>query len=269
MQILSKHSLKKLSELEDFLGFVGMYDDQNRIESYNKLIEDNKIHFQNGIFVEAGAGFGHFTKKAMECGASRAYAIEINKYMAQILKKNLKKYTDKTKIIINDIEKVEIKETVDVLLHDFFGPLLYDENLYSLHKLKFNVKKVIPNEGRLVAACIDSHKVCDNTITKDVLKKLKNVLVGDLFEPINEKFDLNVAKWTYSNDIEIYEVDITEKNGDLIVFQIEIFNDGKKICDSYQCQNWMQVWTPRNGNKFKIQYKKNRHFMEPSIIWLK
>ncbi len=254
-------------ECDEFLAFIGIYDDEQRFLNYKKFIE--KMNIKNKVCIEAGAGFGVFTELMLKYGAKKVYAVEKNRFMVNILKK---KFSGDKRVVVVDkrIEEFEPDEDIDFLLHDFFGIMLYDESLESLEHLRFTPKLLFPDSGRLMFSVIDADSVCDETITKDVLQELKGVLVSDLFmvdkdflKRLNGK---EVLFWDWRKGLRGGEADISSFSGDLLVFWIEILHHGELICRSEECVNWPLVWTPRAGDKFKLEFNGESYVR---FKWLK
>ena len=129
MEILNNINYKKFSSMSDFLAFISIYDDMNRTDAWKKLMLRYSDYFKNGVVAELGAGFGLFSEFALELGAKKVYAVERNRYLFNVLKERLSKYKE-IKVINENVLRFIPKEHIDVVIHDFYGPLLYDESLY-------------------------------------------------------------------------------------------------------------------------------------------
>lgn len=268
MEILNYYPEKKLSELFDFLGFVSIYEDRERSKAYFKMMEDAREKFRGAVVVEAGAGFGEFTGRAVEMGAKKAYAVEINRYMHGVLAKKFAG-SRSVRVVKKDIlDFAPPGRRADILIHDLFGPLMYDESLFALEKLRFDAASVMPNGARVAMALLDSKKFIDPTVTEDVLAELRGALVADLFEPYAGRYPYEVCSWTAEGGLKHSEPDLAGKKGDLLVFCLEIFHDGKFVCSARESTNWPIVWTPRAGDRFELRFKRDGIYCNPRFRWV-
>jgi hypothetical protein len=174
-------------------------------------------------------------------------------------------------LVNSEIEDFEPSEKIDLLVHEFYGSMLYDENLFSLERLKFSPEMVFPDGGQLRAAVVNSSTIRDELVDNDILQQLHEILVGDLFPDHALKssdFDILVAEFSYPEGLKTYDVDITGREGDLVAFSVFITHEGDVICDALRCENWSIVWTPRVGDKFRISYKIEDDFSSTNFQWL-
>lgn len=269
MDVLNYYSSKRLSELLDFLGFVGMYEDDNRLNVYYHWMDKQKDWFQDAIVIEAGAGFGAFTDRATELGAKKVYAVEVNPNMVGVLRR---KFSERKDVVIvrKDIQDFKPREgRVDVLIHDLFGPLLYDESLYALEKLHFDVGTIFPNQARLKMALLKADDFVDKVVTKEVLAQLQGVLVGDLFTHFEGPYPHTVCAWSAEGGLVHHEINLKGMDGDLLVFALEILHDGEFVCSAIDCTNWSLAWTPRAGDVFELRYKRRDVFCDSYFKWVK
>ncbi len=268
MEILNYYPETKLAELFDFLGFVSIYEDRERSKAYFKLMNKHRKIFKDAVVIEAGAGFGEFSQKALDMGAKKLYAVEINKYMTDLLKKRFGKNKNVRVVKKDFFDFMPAEKRADILIHDLYGPLLYDESLYALEKLKYPVENIFPNGGRLAFAVVDSKKFTDKVIDSRVLNELKGALVSDLFDPYEGKFPYEATSWTAADGLKCKNPDISQVKGDLLVFRLEIFHDGKFISSASECDNWPMVWTPRAGNRFELIFKRKGIYCNPYFKWV-
>jgi SAM-dependent methyltransferase len=291
MEILNGFPDKKLAELFDFLGFIGIYEDRKRTSAYKRLMKENKSVFDGALVVEAGAGFGLFSKEAVWLGARKVYSVEVNRYMASILRKRAKE-EKKITVVEKDIAFFKPRERMcDVLVHELFGPLVYDESLHALRKLSFSPKVVIPNQARLRYRLFKFVDVIDEFVDREVLEELGGALVADLFEypkdvgskdehpksdypkkgnPKVRHSDKNhgtALDWSFEEGLQSREVDLSRQSGDLVCFYLEILHDGNHVLSALECTNWPLVWTVRKGNSFTITFKKKGLYCEPMLDW--
>lgn len=268
MDVLNHFPDKRLSELLDFLGFVGMYEDDNRLNMYYQWMEQNAGRFADALVVEAGAGFGAFTERALTLGARKVYAVEVNPHMARALRQ---KFRGRKEIAVVQKDVVDFKPRegrVDVLIQDLFGPLLYDESLYALERLPFEVGMVFPNQARLKMAVLKSEGLIDKVVTREVLNQLKGVLVGDLFTHHEGPYSHTVCSWSIEKGLVHHDVCLAGETGDVLVFALEIFHDDAFVCSAIDCTNWSLAWTPRAGDVFELTFKRRGIYCDPHFRWV-
>ncbi len=265
MEVLNKINYKRYSLISDFLAFLGIYDDKVREEKWKGLMLKNRDYIKNSIVVELGAGFGIFSEFALELGAKKVYAIERNPYLFNVLKERVKKYSQ-IKALKIDALKFLPKESIDVVIHDFYGNLLYDESLHVLDNLKFNPSLVIPNAGKLKLGFLDLYDFDEEVVDYVILKQLKNVLVSELFlldQKPNLHDEVEIARWKFNEGLLMSNIiDISKFKGDILLFYIEIFHDDEFVCSSFDCKNWSIVYSFRASNKFFIKFKWNGEFTD-------
>jgi hypothetical protein len=271
--------------LFDFLGFIAIYEDRKRTAAYERLMKEHRALFDGALVVEAGAGFGLFSKKAIELGARKVYSVEVNRYMASILRKRVKT-EKKITVVKKDIAFFKPRERAcDVLLHELFGPLVYDESLHALTRLSFKPKTVMPNEARLNYRLFKFADVVDEFVDREVLEELRGALVADLFEYPNEQRMTAATRragkdqaesasvfgtaleWSFEKGLRSREVDLSRRSGDLVCFFLEILHNGKHVLSALECSNWPLVWTVRSSDRFAITFKKKGLYCEPTLRW--
>jgi len=270
LEILNQLPFKKYSALSDFLAFLGIYDDTVRRRVWKDLIMRHERAIRDGVVVEVGAGFGEFSRLAAEMGARKVYAVERNPYAYEILRRRLKGYRN-VKVIKADALKFVPDEDVDVLIHDFYGPLLYDESLYVLDHLPYRPRAVLPNGGRLKVAVVSLDDLDDPVVDGDILEVLKGVIVADLFPietPPPYDGESVVAEWRYGRGLRLEgSVDVGEMVGDLLMFYLEITHNGRVLCNSFECTNWSLGWTPRSGDVFEMKFRWDGEFTRVHFRW--
>ncbi len=268
MDVLNHYHSKSLSELLDFLGFVGMYEDDNRLNVYYHWMGTHAHLFDRAVVIEAGAGFGAFSDRATELGAKKVYAVEVNRHMVGVLKH---KFAGRTDIVVVPKDILDFKPRegrADVLIHDLFGPLLYDESLYALEKLPFDVGTVFPNQARLKMALLKADDFVDKVVTHEVLGQLHSVLVGDLFTHFEGPYPHTVCSWSAQEGLVHHTMSLKGLNGDLLVFMLEILHDGEFVCSAIDCTNWSLAWTPRAGDVFELRFKRRGIFCDAHFKWV-
>jgi SAM-dependent methyltransferase len=262
---LNKIPAKKYEDLMEFLAFLAVYDDEERMRKYVEILEGEEI--KGKTVVELGAGFGYFSILAVERGARKVYAVERNREIFEILKERVRGYKNIVPIRM-DAQKFKPKEEIDILIHDFYGPLLYDESLYILDHLKFKPKTVIPNGGSLKCGTVRLGDIKDPTVDLGVLRRLKGVLVADLFDFYGKpEREFLVAKWEFGRGLEVFEVEVP-RDGEVLVFWVEILHEGKKLCSSYECRNWPLVFTYNVGGRFSLSFRWRGDYSLAYFRWI-
>ncbi|NPB04523.1 MAG: hypothetical protein GXO39_08975 [Thermotogae bacterium] len=270
LEILNQIPFKRYEALSDYLAFLGIYDDDSRRKVWTDLLERHQKSIEGAVVVELGAGFGEFSALALELGARKVYAVERNPYMYQLLKERLSGYKN-VRVIKADALKFSPPEEVGVIIHDFYGPLLYDESLYVLDNLPYRPRLVLPNGGSLVVMGIDSESLNDPLLKPDVLRPLEGVIVADLV-PLDDKpksEEVEVANWRFGRGLNLSkEIDVGRMDGDLLLFYMKVQHNGRDLCDPFTCTNWSLGWTPRVGDVFTLNYRWDGDFTRVSFRWV-
>ena len=162
-----------------------------------------------------------------------------------------------------------IEEDVDILVHDFFGQLLYDESLYDLDNINFIPKKVLPDRGELWCGTVRNEKITDPCFNKNLLMKLKDILISSLFDEKGRKLIKPILKWEFAKGIKMVSNDISELEGDILYFGIKLYSAKMFVCQSGRCSNWSYVWTYRYADKFSIDFKRSKGLMDVYFKWEK
>ena len=270
MQILNDIPERKYIEAETFLAFLGIYEDKKRERGYKKGLKRLKDYIKGKTCIEAGAGFGIFSEYLVKLGAKKVYAIESNRLAFNVLKENVAKY-EQIIPIRSRIENFKPREEISLLIHDFFGNLLYDESLFALENLKFKPKRVFPNRAKLRYAVVDANKYYDDCITKNVIKQLSGMLISDLFLELKDSWQGTALEWQYPEGLKKYQIKLPYENLEdlLLVFGLQIYDDDLKIAEAGKDSNWSLVWTPVDANIFNLDFKidKNRGYVKVKIEW--
>ena len=210
---------------------------------------------------------GIFSEFMAKLGATKVYAVESNRALFELARERLTKYPN-VETIHADIREFKPNEEVNVLVHELFGQLLYDEDLYTLDELKFTPQNYLPDYAVLMGGLVASTKLVDETVTPAVLQKLSGVLIAGLFDDQNLPLQFPVIDW-YPHKSKFHTIcDISKYKGDLLYFGIQIFHNDRLICQSALCENWSYVWTPRQGDKFELKFLPNERGMKVEFSWL-
>ncbi len=264
MEILNSLNWKKYSALMDFLAFVGMYDDANRTKAFKELMVRYERDFRNATVVEAGAGFGILGEFALELGARKVYLIERNKYMFNVLREKFSR-NDRIKLVYGDVSR--FGKEVDILVHDLYGSLLYDESLYVLEKLAFRPKLILPNSGKLKYETVPKEELLDETVNLSVWKQFEGVLVSDIFAYESNFHGKDYLLWNVNEGLSFKEVLLDAKEYDVLVFYMEVWHDDTLVCRTGECTNWSFVFTPVVSRKFEMKFRWKGDYMHVLFRW--
>lgn len=266
MDIMNELPPEKFEAVDDLLAFVSIYDDENRTRAYMRMLEENHHLIRDKVCLEAGCGFGLFAEKMAQMGASKVYAVEKNPLLFQQAKSRLREYSNIV-LVQQDIVDFVPNENVDLLVHEFFGQLLYDEDILSLERLQFTPGLILPDRAVLAGGCIDSSGAVDETVTPSVLEQLKGCLVSGLFDDEELELTFPVISWKAGYPLLTATVDVSDQPGDLLYFGLQIYNGNKMICQAGECDNWSYVWTPRAGHKFNLSFEPSARGMDVYFSW--
>jgi SAM-dependent methyltransferase len=270
MDIVNRLSEPRFAEIDDFLAFVSIYDDEARTAAYLQMLRRRAREIAGRVAVEAGCGFGVIAAEMARLGARRVYAVESNASMQEIAAQNLAASAN-VSLVRSDLRAFRPPEPVDLLVHDFFGPLLYDEDLSLLDALPFAAGMILPDRARLVCGCARSAELCDDVVTPSVLARLDGVLVSGLFDDEPEyDLPLTVAEWTAGHGLEVPGGDVSAfaPDSDVLVFGLEIYDGDRLIARSGHSSNWSYVFTPRTADRFRLDFEHNGRFMEAVFGWV-
>ncbi len=268
MDIINLLPEDKYNVVDDFLTFISIYDDQNRTKAYFDLLEAHKSQIKNKICVELGTGLGLLAEKMAQMGAKRVYAVEVNPLLFNLANRRLNKYENVT-VILADAREFIPPEPVDTLVQEFYGQMLYDEELYILERLKWQPKLVLPDGGKLLAGLTKVELFDDPVVNLDVIKQLENVLVSGLFDEHGLELKFEISRFKYGSKFKksvTYTLPDTEDN--LLYFGLEITHDGQPVCRAGVCDNWSYVWTYKAGRRFNLRFVKGERAPEVKFRWL-
>jgi SAM-dependent methyltransferase len=254
VDILNKVSPKRFYEIDSFLAFLSIYEDKEREKAYLRLLRANRGSILGAVCVEAGSGLGLMSAEMARLGAKKVYAVEVNPELYELSRARLAKFPN-VEVVKADIRDFKPKERVDVLAHEFYGQLLYDEDLYALADLKFKPRLVLPDSGALMCGVASLDDWDDELIDDTVLRRLDSVIVSGLFDEEGVKPGIEVLRWSAAEGIQAGRiVDLSGKAGNLLYFGIEVRQAGKLVCRSGVCDNWSFGWTWRKADQFSFGF---------------
>ena len=267
MDIVNVLPAPQFEIVDDFLAFISIYDDKNRLRAYREMLSRHREEIAGKVCVDAGCGYGFFSEWMVQLGAGKVYAVESNPLLFQMARQRLEKFTQVV-MVHDSIQNFQPSEPVDVLVHEFFGQLLYDEDLWVLENLSFRPKTWLPNRAVLKYGITSSRLLVDEAVPRMALEKLNGVLVSGLFDEGDLPLTDTVLEWKPHSFTYTVDCNINGKEGDLMYFGIEIFDNNQMVCRSGDCSNWSYVWTPRTGNVFQLSFQRANRGMDVIFRWL-
>ena len=260
MDILNQVSSRRFREVDDLLAFISIYDDSQRTRAYRSLLRSQVKLIHGAVCVEGGCGLGLFAAELARLGARKVYAVEQNPLLAKLAHARFRRLP---KSVSRRIELVELPlqrfrppEHVNLLVHEFYGQLLYDEDLWVLDHLRFRPNCVLPDGGELRAGVLSSLLYRDRVVTAEVIEKLDGVLVSGLFEGESRDLRQPVLRWRFGEGLLPLEHDLQRYRGDLLCLGLVVMHKGRRVCEAGECPNWSFVWTLRKGNRVSLRFRR-------------
>ncbi|MCI0706432.1 MAG: class I SAM-dependent methyltransferase [Ignavibacteriae bacterium] len=271
MDILNLLPPQRFRAVDDLLAFISIYDDKKRTRAYYKLLRAHKKHIYNSVCVEGGCGLDLFSVELARLGAKKVYAVEQNTLLAKLAQERINrlpaKIRNRIEIVNKPLQQFQPKESVDVLVHEFYGQLLYDEDLWVLERLRFKPRLVLPDGGKLWAGVVSSDFYKDRVVTQAVIRQLDGVLVSGLFQERFNELKAPVLQWKYGRGLRNLKHNFGKQNGDLLALGLRVTHAGKTVCEAGQCPNWSYVWTHRKGNEISLLFRKSSGMMDARFKW--
>jgi len=268
MDIVNRLTDKRYLEVDELLALISTYEDKNRERAYKKLFRDNKNLIRGKVCVEAGCGMGLLTEYLIRHGAAKVYATEANPNLFQIAKKRLAQYPN-IEVFNCDITDFTPSTKVDLLVHDFFGQLIFDADINKLNNLKFTPSFIMPDGCALKYGIMDVEDFDDPVVDELVMKQMKGVLVSGLFSEFGVPLKDEVLKFEFGKpSSDRITKDISNLKGNLLYLGIEISHNHKIVCQAGYCEKWSYIWTHRSGNVFKLSFDNSAEIPEPVFEWV-
>jgi|WetSurMetagenome_2_1015567.scaffolds.fasta_scaffold274893_2 hypothetical protein len=260
MDILNQISAGRFREVDDLLAFISIYDDARRTRSYRSLLRSNARLIRDAICVEGGCGLGLFAAELARLGARKVYAVEQNPLLANLARERFRRLpgnlSRRIELIELPLQQFRPTEHVHLLVHEFYGQLLYDEDLWVLDHLKFQPDVVIPDGGELRAGPLSSLLYRDRIVNTEVIEKLDGVLVSGLFEGESTDLRQPVLRWEFGEGLSAVRHGFQSTKGDLLCMGLVVTHKGKRVCEAGQSSNWSHVWTKRSGNEVFLRFRR-------------
>ena len=258
----------RYNDVDDLLAFISIYDDQERTKAYFQLLEDNRGDIKGKVCVELGCGLGLMSEKMAQLGARRVYAVEVNPYLYELARERLARYKN-VSVIHADARDFIPPEEVHTLVHEFYGQMVYDEELYILENLKWQPRLVLPDGGKLMAGLAWADDFEDEVVDSNFMKYLDGVLVSGLFDEEGLDLKIDICEFRYKMPFaRSFDVDISGQEGDLMYMGLKILHQGQEFCQAGICDNWSYVWTYRSGDRFNLRFVEGERAPEVEFHWL-
>lgn len=271
MDILNVLSSRRFREVDDLLAFISIYDDDRRTRAFLKLIRSHARQIRGSVCAEGGAGLGLFAAEMARLGARKVYAVEQNPLLARLARlrfqKLPKELSRRIELIETPLQRFRPPDRVHVLVHELYGQLLYDEDLWALDHLRFQPDIVLPNGGELRAGIVSSSTYCDTVIPAEAVRSLKGVLVSGLFEERLTELRTPILQWNFGVGLQAVGHSFARRRGDLLCVGLVIRHNKRDVCEAGRCPNWAYAWTPRLGNAVSLSFHRSRAGMECSFQW--
>ncbi len=246
----------KEEKIDNFLSFIAIYEDYARDKRFKKLLFENRWLIKGKTVVEAGAGLGNIAQFILDLGARKVFAVEQNVSCAQFLKKRFKR-ASRVEVVCEKIEKFLPPKgrKIDCLFQELYGPLLLDESILSLERIKFEPSFVVPDGGALLGEAVMLDKLNDPTIDKRILGILEGALITDLFLGFKFKKPFVVAQWRFRRKAKAYEFNCKmDKRADILALGMEVRHGNKRVAGTQDCFNWPFVFTPLQSTEFNLSF---------------
>ncbi|HEY4613251.1 MAG TPA: hypothetical protein VII11_09730 [Bacteroidota bacterium] len=272
MDILNHLSPRRFRTVDDLLAFISIYDDTRRTTAYRALLRAHRKLIRNSVCVEGGAGLALFSVELARLGARKVYAVEQNSLLARLAQNRIdrlpKNLRERIEIVNKPLQQFKPREAVTALVQEFYGQLLYDEDLWVLDRLRFTPHIVLPNGGELWAGIVSSANYKDRVVTTETVKSLGGVLVSGLFQEQFNELTMPVLRWRYGQGLQQVQHNFKTLRGDMLCLGLRVTHNGTTVCEAGKCPNWSYAWTQRKGNKISLTFKKSSGTMESYVRWV-
>lgn len=272
MELFNHLPENRSQQVEDFLAFIPIYESKRRFKSLRALLNRHHKLIAGKVCMEAGAGRGLFARTMVELGASEVVAVERSASLFAVLKDHLKDL-DNVSLVLDDIIGFVPNKNIDLLFHEFYGPLVLDESLMVLNNLRFRPETILPDGGRLWAMPVSEARIreFDPYYESSWKEALSGAMVSDLFDGIPFEPTWQVFDWAVGNPEEkeniVFEFEIPEKT-DFLALCGEITHRGKKVLNMWWTHNWPIIYVPVEGKRFRLEFDFDGRFTEIYFEWV-
>ncbi len=264
LEIVNRLPARSFREIDNFLSFIGIYEDRQRTAALRALITRNRAAIAGKVGVEAGAGLGVLTRALLAAGAKRVYAVEGNAQCAQFLRQRFAA-EPRVEVVGEPIERFRPPGgKVDFLFHELYGALLLDESILALERIRFDPGAVFPNGGRLLAQVVPLSRFKDPTITPALLRPLRQALVTDLFANFRFTAPRVAAEWRFKRGARgyVFACRLPACPDGVLALGMQVRHAGHMVTGTQECFNWPYVFTPAAGTKFRLAFSYCRGMTE-------
>ncbi|KAM6363866.1 histone-arginine methyltransferase CARM1-like isoform 3-T3 [Pluvialis apricaria] len=132
-----------------------MMQDFVRTATYHRAILQNYIDFTDKVVLDVGCGSGILSFFAVQAGARKVYAVEASsmaKYAELLVRSN--NLSDKITVVSGKIEEISLPESVDVVISEPMGYMLFNERMLESY---LHSKKWLKSNGMMFPTYSDIH----------------------------------------------------------------------------------------------------------------
>uniref|UniRef100_A0A8C4UBZ9 Histone-arginine methyltransferase CARM1 n=1 Tax=Falco tinnunculus TaxID=100819 RepID=A0A8C4UBZ9_FALTI len=132
-----------------------MMQDFVRTATYHRAILQNHIDFTDKVVLDVGCGSGILSFFAVQAGARKVYAVEASsmaKYAELLVRSN--NLSDKITVLSGKIEEISLPESVDVVISEPMGYMLFNERMLESY---LHSKKWLKSNGMMFPTYSDIH----------------------------------------------------------------------------------------------------------------
>lgn len=268
MELFNELKADKAQDIADFLTFIPIYNSTRRYNSLAALLKRYRHAIEGKVVMEAGAARGIFSKLMADLGAEEVLAVERSTTLYEIACASTENYP-RIQCHLSDVSDFEPHKPVELLFHEFYGPLVLDETILALKKLSFQPGMILPDGGRLWAMPISEAEILqkDKQYEPAWMDVLEGALISDLITGIPFKPKWQVFDWNIHQDQTEFEFELPEEC-DYIAFCGEITHEGKSVLNMWWTHNWPVIYTPAVGKKFSMRFKYIGGFTRVYFDWI-
>ncbi|XP_071658309.1 histone-arginine methyltransferase CARM1-like isoform X2 [Patagioenas fasciata] len=132
-----------------------MMQDFVRTATYYRAIIQNHIDFADKVVLDVGCGSGILSFFAVQAGARKVYAVEassVAKYAELLVRSN--NLSDKITVLFGKIEEISLPESVDVVISEPMGYMLFNERMLESY---LHSRKWLKSNGMMFPTYSDFH----------------------------------------------------------------------------------------------------------------
>lgn len=267
MELFNELPEERTQDIEDFLTFIPIYESRRRFNSLRALLRKHRQAISGAVCMEAGAGKGLFAAEMADLGARKVIALERSGVMHDLLVKGLQG-RENIETVEEDLAYYVPETSVDVLFHEFYGPLVLDETILVLQSMQFSPGLILPDGGRLWAMPLTHAEMLakDPAWDPSYAEVLEGALISELVNGIPFQPRWQVFDWNVRTKERVFEFEIPEK-ADVIALAGEITHAGESVLKMWWTNNWPVIYTPVAGKKFRLSFVQEDYFTAVYFEW--